>query len=294
MPTAFENTIAQFINASGLFEPAGGILVAVSGGADSMALLYALHSLTAPLAGGGRTLVSQARRLTIAHINHQLRGRDADEDEAFVVQQAQMLGLPVVTRRVAVAEFAKEHKLSIETAARQMRMDALVEIAKEKGCAYIAAAHHKDDNAETIVHRLLRGTGFRGLAGIRPAKKFDSGITFVRPLLCVSREQILAYLGELHISWRHDHTNDDQAFTRNFIRHSLLPALQNQSQESLVELLARLADSCRGYIDLLDAQVDHSGRKLCSKKKTTASNLTGKFFPPHRFLLSTNSSAAHF
>lgn len=252
------------MNANGLFEPPGGILVAVSGGADSLALMYALHSLKVDS--------------VIAHINHQLRGRLADEDEAFVIERANTLGLSVVTRRVSVATYAKEHKLSIETAARQLRMEALAAIAQEKKCAYLATAHHKDDNAETIVHRLLRGTGFRGLAGIRPTKKFDSGITFVRPLLCVSRSQILAYLDELKAMWRHDHTNDDQAFTRNFIRHSLLPALQNQSQDSLVELVNHLACSCRRYVDQLDAQIDKMWPRIVLKKENDRIELDQTIF----------------
>lgn len=264
MPTAFEKTIAQFITANGLFEPSGRILLAVSGGADSMALLYVIHLLKFDL--------------TVAHINHQLRGRDADEDEAFVLSHANMLGLPVVTRRVAVAEFAKEKKLSVETASRQLRMESLVEIAKEKGCAYIAAAHHKDDNAETIVHRLLRGTGFRGLAGIRPTKKFDSGITFVRPLLCVSHKQILAYLHELKILWRHDHTNDDQAFTRNFIRHSLLPLLQSQSRDSLIEILNELSSHCCRYADSIDSQADQLWQRIVLKKEDDRIELDKNIF----------------
>jgi tRNA(Ile)-lysidine synthase len=278
MATAFENTIAEFIAANGLFQlggmagsatwpcemPSGGILVAVSGGADSMALLHALHSLKFDL--------------TIAHINHQLRGRCADEDEAFVIQQAHTLGLPIVTRRVSVAAYAQEHKVSIETAARQLRMESLVAIAKEKKSAYVATAHHKEDNAETIVHRFLRGTGFRGLAGIYPSKKFDSGITFVRPLLCVNRSQILTYLNELKVMWRHDHTNDDQVFTRNFIRHSLLPALQDQSRDSLVELMAQLSARCRNYIDLLNAQVDQMWPQLVLKKENNCIELDPTIF----------------
>jgi tRNA(Ile)-lysidine synthase len=287
MPTAFEKTIAQFITANGLFAPSGGILVAVSGGADSMALMYALYLLCrgepmcSPFFGQTRRsapTAAQNANLIVAHINHQLRGRDADEDEAFVIAQANILGLPVVTRRVAVAEFAKERKLSVETAARQMRMDALIEIAKEKGCAYIAAAHHKDDNAETIVHRLLRGTGFRGLAGIRPTKKFDSGITFVRPLLCVSRKQILAYLEKSKIQWRHDHTNDDQAFTRNFIRHSLLPLLQSQSRDSLIEILNELSSHCCRYADSLDSQADQLWPRIVLKKEDDRIELDKNIF----------------
>jgi tRNA(Ile)-lysidine synthase len=271
MSTAFENTIAEFIKAEGLCEPAGGILAAVSGGADSMALLHVLHSLKFDL--------------VVAHINHQLRGADADKDETFVVEQAKRLGLPVVTRRVAVVDFAKRQKLSIETAARQLRMDALVTIAKEKNCVYIATAHHKDDNAETLIHRLLRGTGFRGLAGIRPARKSDSGITFVRPLLCVSRSQILSYLSELNVPWRHDHTNDDQAFTRNFIRHSLLPTFQNQSQDSLVKLIDHLACSCRRYVEQLDTQVDQLWPRIVRKQTAESIELDRNTFATAAFPL---------
>lgn len=278
MPTAFENTIAHFITANGLFEPSRGILVAVSGGADSMALLYALHALITGWHGQKRSVTMQNVDLVIAHINHQLRGRLADEDEAFVVQQATALGLPVVTRRVAVAAYAAQHKLSIETAARQLRIETLAAIAQEKNCTYIATAHHKDDNAETIVHRLLRGTGFRGLAGIRPAKRFDSDITFVRPLLCVCRGQILAYLSERHIAWRHDHTNDDQTFTRNFIRHRLLPTVQSQSAEPLVELTDRLAIHCRGYVERLDAQIDQLWPRMVLKKENDRIELDPAIF----------------
>jgi tRNA(Ile)-lysidine synthase len=260
----FENTIAGFINSNGLFKPPSRILVAVSGGADSMALMYALHRLK--------------YNLTIAHINHQLRGCMADDDEAFVIEQTNMLGLPVVARRVYVAAYAQQHKLSIETAARQLRIESLSEIAKENKCVYIATAHHKDDNAETIVHRLLRGTGFRGLSGIRPTRKFDSGITFVRPLLCISRNQILAYLSELNVTWRHDHTNDDQAFTRNFIRHSLLPALQGQCRDSLVEFLDGLACSCRQYVDSLDTQVEQIWPRIVIKKENDRIELDPKVF----------------
>jgi tRNA(Ile)-lysidine synthase len=270
MLTGFEKSVAEFIDANGLFRPSGGILVAVSGGADSTALMYVLRSL--------KTAGVLNADLTLAHVNHQLRGRLADEDEAFVVEQACILDLPVLTRRIAVADFAAEQKLSIETAARNLRMDALAAMAKESNCSYIAAAHHKDDNAETIMHRLLRGTAWRGLAGIWPAKKFPNGVVFVRPFLCVRREQITSYLEEFKIPWRHDHTNDEQAFTRNFIRHSLLPAIQSQTGESLIELFDRLSSGCRRYVDLLDKKVDGLWPNLVIKKEHGQIELDQKVF----------------
>ena len=270
MAETFVNTIAEFIDANGLFRPPGGVLVAVSGGADSMALMYVLHSL--------KTAGILKTDLTVAHINHQLRGVLADQDEMFVIEKASALGLPVLTRKVAVADFAAQQKLSIETAARNLRIDALVAMANQRGCSYIATAHHKDDNAETIVHRLLRGTAWRGLAGIRPAKEFAGGVTFVRPLLCASRSRIIEYLNESKITWRHDHTNDDETFTRNFIRHSLLPALQSQSSQSLVELLDRLSSHCRKYVDLLDRQIDGLWPQLVAGKENDRIELSQKVF----------------
>jgi tRNA(Ile)-lysidine synthase len=272
MPTIFENAVAQFVAANGLLKTADAVLVAVSGGADSMALLYVLHSLNAS------RCIGTGRDLVVAHINHQLRGRLADEDEDFVIQQAKALGFSVVIKRLPVAAFAAESKLSIETAARKLRIDALIAMAKKKGCSYIATAHHKNDNAETMIHRLLRGTGWRGLAGIWPAKQFEAGITFVRPLLCVGREQIISYLNESKIMWRRDHTNDDQTFTRNFIRHNLLPVLQNQSRDSLVELLDVLSGHCRRFVDLLDQQVDRLWPQLVLKSQDNRIDLDPKVF----------------
>ena len=257
MLTEFENKIAEFINANGLFKPVGKILIAVSGGADSMALMHVLHSL--------QTAEVLKADLMVAHINHQLRGNAADQDEAFVINAAGALGLPVITKSIAVLEFANEQKLSIETAARKVRISALIDMATENSCTFIATAHHLNDNAETIVHRLLRGTGLRGLAGIWPIKKFEN-ITFVRPLLCVSRDEIISYLEKSKINWRHDHTNENQAFTRNFIRHSLLPKLQSDSHHSLVDLLNQLSINCRRYIVWLENHIDRLWPQLVLKR----------------------------
>ena len=153
MLSEFEKKLADFINANKLFGSAEKILLAVSGGADSTALMYAMHDLKAENFFDAELLC--------AHINHQLRGADGDLDEEFVVKQAKKLKLDVMTRRIDVREFARLNKLSIETAARQLRIRALIDIAKANNCELIATAHQKNDNAETIVQRLSRGTGFR-------------------------------------------------------------------------------------------------------------------------------------
>jgi len=255
MLSEFVKKVTDFAKANELFGSADRILLAVSGGADSTALLYAMKWLLDEEVLGGELLC--------AHINHQLRGYEADLDEQFVIAQAKELSLPITTKRVDVCEFARRNKLSIETSARKLRLESLLDIAKVNNCTCVATAHQKNDNAETIIHRLLRGTGFRGLAGIWPVQVFADGFIpldnsanvdtaqnttvsngvnpstlsttlktgslrtrFVRPLLCVRRDEIIKYLQEQNLKWREDHTNADCTYTRNYIRHRLLPVLQ--------------------------------------------------------------------
>lgn len=227
--------VFEFIRLQGIFADDGAILVAVSGGVDSICLLHVLRTLRVP----GRL----AAPLVCCHINHHLRGTDSDTDERFVVEQATEMGLPIVVRAVDVPSHAKTNRQSLETAARQLRLAALEEIARDRRCAWIATGHQKNDNAETVVHRLRRGTGFRGLAGIRPIRRLGEGLSLARPLLCVTREEVVRYLLEHNLAYREDHTNADVAYTRNYIRHRLLPLLQQESGTLLVEELADLAAS---------------------------------------------------
>ena len=250
----FEKKLADFIKANGLFGSAAKVLLAVSGGADSTALLYGMHALRA------KKLFNA--ELLCAHINHQLRAAEADRDEEFVIARAAALKLPVTTRRLDVRGFARRQRLSIETAARQLRMQALINIAKANNCRRIATAHQKNDNAETIIQRLSRGTGFRGLGGIWPQRVFADEITFVRPLLCVGRDEILRYLDERNLQWSRDDTNADCTYRRNYIRHRLLPELQRDCADSLVEQLSKLARSSRAYYSAVCSRADEVWPRL--------------------------------
>jgi tRNA(Ile)-lysidine synthase len=256
VPDSLEQNVAGCIHLHGLFAGAGRILVAVSGGADSTALLHVLRSL--------RTDGSISAELVCAHVNHRLRGQASAEDERFVVEQAARLELLVVTRAVDVRAYATASRLSIETAARRLRLESLREIATTCGCAWVATGHQKNDNAETVLQRLRRGTGFRGLAGIWPVRQFD-GLWFARPLLDVTREEIVAYLNRRQLAWREDRTNLDPTYTRNYIRHKLLPALQQEAHRSLVEELAELATSARGLYD----RVQRDAREAMSQLART-------------------------
>jgi len=224
------------------------VLLAVSGGADSTALLYTMCTLKA------ENILSA--ELLCAHINHQLRGTEADLDEDFVIAEAAKLKLDVITRRVDVREFARSNKLSIETAARKLRLESLLDIAKANNCDCVATAHQKNDNAETILQRLSRGTGFRGLGGIWPRRLFAGNISFVRPLLCVGRDEITEYLKKQNLEWQDDHTNVDCSYRRNFIRHRLLPELQQQCSGSLVEQLFDLSGSAGRFYSLVCSETE--------------------------------------
>ncbi len=224
-----EKKVESFIRQKNLMPAGGKILLAVSGGADSVALLCILHKIF-------------PNNLHVAHINHQLRGTDSLNDEYYVRQLAIKYNLPVSTGLVDVNAFAKKKKLSIETAARELRLAALIKIADRHKCFAIATAHHKNDNAETVIQRILRGTGYKGLAGIR-SKTILNSKTFIRPLLCLSREEIESYLKSQNIEWQNDYTNTDIRFTRNRIRHKLLPYLMQESPR-LVEIINQLAGKC--------------------------------------------------
>jgi tRNA(Ile)-lysidine synthase len=233
-----EDIIAEFIDTNGLASDSGGTLLAVSGGADSMAMLHIMHTLQRRGMLNGQ--------LCVGHVNHQLRGQASDGDETLVMNEAAGLGLQAASTRVDVRSHAAEFRVSIETAARRLRHGALASMAAGFGCSTIATAHHKDDNAETVIHRLLRGTGYGGLAGIWPTRRFASGATCIRPLLSVSRAQLREYVDTHGIAWREDESNRDTGHTRNFIRHCLLPYMSRTST-TLIDSLSELAQASRRY-----------------------------------------------
>jgi tRNA(Ile)-lysidine synthase len=221
-----------------LADASAGVVVAVSGGADSVALLRALDAARHP-----RTPIP----LIIAHLNHQLRGPESDADEEFVADlHAQLLaaGRPCLSLcrwRLDIAARARAEGANLEALARRERYRWLAEVARTHGMKWIATGHTANDQAETVLHRLLRGTGLRGLRGIAPRRELEPGLTVIRPLLSATRAEIIAYLRELAQPYREDRTNTDLAYTRNRIRHELLPHLAERYNPAIVSVLARLA-----------------------------------------------------
>lgn len=252
-----EQKVLNYINDYRLLPAGEKVLLAVSGGADSVALLKILLNL--------KSANKISNNFHIAHINHQLRGQSSIDDAEFVKSLATEHNLSVAIEKIDVKKYAKENKLSIETAARILRLEKLAEIAQKNNCSLIASAHQKNDNAETLIHRLLRGTGFKGLAGIRPKAIYNNSV-FVRPLLRISRDEIETYLSTQNIKWQTDHTNFDYRFTRNRIRHRLLPHLQEQSSENIIELLFLLSKKFLNFAEKIEKIAEEKWIECVTKK----------------------------
>jgi len=202
----------------------GGLLLAVSGGPDSVALLRGLAALG---------------EVQVAHLNHRLRGADSDADEAFVRQLCEALAIPCHTHAIDIARLAVGDNR--EAVARRERYAWLGALAQGLQLPLVATAHTASDQAETVLHRLLRGTGLEGLRGIAATRPLAQGVTLVRPMLSLSRGEVLAYLAEIGQTARHDASNDDLSLTRNRLRHQLLPQLARDYNPRIEAVLCRLA-----------------------------------------------------
>lgn len=222
------------------------VLVAVSGGADSVALAQGLCALHP--AGAGK--------LVLAHFNHRLRGAESDGDEAFVRLLAEQHGLAAVVGRAAGDLAAGGSGEGLEGAARQARYAFLAKVAGECGARYIATAHTADDQVETVLFNVLRGTGLAGLAGIPRIRTLEATATIVRPLLDVARVEVLEFLNAIGQPWREDSTNCGADYTRNRIRLELLPVLEREFNPRVRESLLRLSQIAGQAEDFLEQQAE--------------------------------------
>ena len=209
--------ISRYIRERSLLRAGARVVLAVSGGADSVALLRVLLDLRGDLG-----IV-----LAVGHFNHGLRGAASRADEAFVAELARQHELDYFAGHGDVHDHASDSKLGIEAAARELRYRWLAQLAGEQRFDAVATAHTLDDQAETVLLKFLRGAGTRGLAGIYPIVEREN-LRIVRPLLCVSRDEVETYLESLGQEWREDETNLDRRFTRNRVRHDLLPLLERE------------------------------------------------------------------
>ncbi len=226
--------IRNYINKNNMIKQDEKIIVGVSGGADSVCLLFILCQLY-----GVDNIVG-------VHINHMLRGDDANKDEEYVVSLCGKLGIEIITFRKDILDMANSLGISTEEAGRKYRYECFNIVAADKDCEKIAVAHHKNDLAETVIFNMIRGSGLQGVAGIPSARG-----NIIRPLLDVSREEIENYLIEQNISYRIDETNNENDYTRNKIRNIILPQMIDINS-SAIEHINQFADTAKEYIEYVD------------------------------------------
>ena len=236
-----EERIKQLTFQNQLIEKGDRIVIGVSGGADSICLLQVLDSLKDEYELG----------LHVVHVNHGLRGREADEDEAYVQVVCQELGLPFHVYHIDVAQVARDEGLSTEEAGRNVRYQAFLTVCKEENCNKIAIAHNENDNAETVLFHLIRGTGLRGLTGIKPSRTVAPGIEIIRPLLQTTREEIEEYLHQRGRAYQTDATNLTDDYSRNKVRNQVLRYMKEEINDRVVEHIAGTANQLKEIEDFI-------------------------------------------
>jgi tRNA(Ile)-lysidine synthase len=242
---SLENRFAHQIKISGLVAPGSAIVLAVSGGVDSMVLLHLFVALRA----------EWNFRLTLAHINHKLRGDESDGDEEFVRRAAEVLEIPFFCKRVDTLAHAAETHLSKQEAARNLRYEYFEEVRQQVKADCVATAHQADDNAETVLMNALRGSGIRGLSGI-PLRREPGNIT--RPLLFARRRDIEQYASDRAISFRVDSSNESSKYRRNYVRQTVIPLLESSSETDVIASLNSLSQLMRQLDTMVSAEVQTS------------------------------------
>ncbi len=247
------NRVKIFIESNNLIKAGELVILGVSGGPDSMALLHIMSELSARM----------GFRIAGAHLNHGLRP-EANEEEAFVLETCQEMGIECLARRVMIEQLAQERQSGLEETGRYVRYNFFEEIRQAQGGHRIATAHHSDDAAESVLLHLLRGTGIKGLRGIMP----QNGAV-IRPLLRVSKDELLGYLDLQKIRYCHDQTNDDQYYLRNRIRIKLIPLLQQEFNPRVVDKLNQLASIAGAENQAMEEQTESLWQRVLVRKEAT-------------------------
>lgn len=242
---SLESQFADFLRSARLVQPGSTVVLAVSGGVDSMVMLHLFADLCA----------EWGLQLAVAHVNHQLRGDESMGDETFVQERAHSLGIPFFSVRVDTVGYASSNRLSKQEAARQLRYDFFEKVRRQLNADCVATAHQADDNAETVMLNAMRGTGIRGLAGI-PVRREPGAI--IRPLLFARRSDIERYAQEHQIAFRLDSSNESVEYRRNYLRRKVIPVLESSSELDFVASLNRFSHLMRQLDQLISAEVEQS------------------------------------
>lgn len=242
----FERKVEAYINKYKMLEGVSHVVVGISGGADSVCLLTLLSKLA------GKYNI----RIYAVHVNHMIRGAEADSDEAYVEKLCNEMNVRLKIVRKDVCALAKSEKNTVEEAGRNVRYEAFTELCRKLSeaddykKAVIAVAHNENDVAETVIFNMLRGSGADGIKGISPVRG-----NIIRPLLCVRRQEIEAYLAEIGMAYCTDSTNNSTEYARNKIRHEMIPAME-EINDRAIEHIMKLAGRVREYTEYTDSQVE--------------------------------------
>lgn len=250
----------DYIKLNNMIEKGDRIVIGVSGGADSVCLLYVLEEYCR----------SQEAVLIAVHVNHNIRGEEAARDEQFVKDLCSRMNVDYRSFSADVKGIAKEQGLSEEEAGRKVRYEAFFEICRKDKCNKIAIAHNKNDNAETVLFHLFRGTGLRGLTGIEPKRCNDTEagrITLIRPLLCIERKEIEDFLHGKGIDYQNDSTNNTEAYSRNKIRNRILKYAAGEINSGVIGNIAETALQVKEAQEYIDANVARRYESLVIKDK---------------------------
>ncbi|MDP8217302.1 MAG: tRNA lysidine(34) synthetase TilS [Candidatus Theseobacter exili] len=251
-----KDIILNSIKRYSMLDKGSPVLLSVSGGPDSIAMMYLLKEISQAL----------DLKLVVAHLNHQLRGQEADGDALFVVEQGKQLGIKVITDETDVKKLAEKNRLSIEEAGRKARYLFLEKTAIKENIKIIATGHTRDDLAETIIMRLLRGCGTIGLLGIPPVRS-QNKLTIIRPLIELTRKDIMNYLDNHKIPYRVDTSNLDNRFLRNRIRNDLLPFLENDFNPKAREVLINLSKILDSETDFFEQTLQPIYKQMVEKRQ---------------------------
>ena len=248
-----EKKIAKYIDNEHLLSKEDKVIIALSGGADSVALLHVMHSL--------------GYKCEAAHCNFHLRGEESNRDETFVHELCKSMQIPLHIIHFETEKYAIENKISIEMAARELRYQWFEEIKKESAANVIAVAHHQDDSVETLLLNLIRGTGLSGLLGIRPQNK-----DIIRPLLCVNRQDIIEYLGSIGQNYVTDSTNLEDEYIRNKIRLNLIPLMEEINPSVKKNIIA--TSNYLNEIELIyNNEIENGKQRVLTKEGIRISDL---------------------
>lgn len=257
-----KETIAKY----GMLKKGDGVVIGVSGGPDSVALLFLLNSLKKEF----------SLTLHIAHLNHKLREQESEQDSCFVNDLGERLKIPVTVDCQDVLKLARMKKDSVEEMGRRLRYEFFVKVARDKKMKKIAVGHTADDQVETVLMRIIRGSGLSGLCGIPPTRYLNECL-IIRPLIESSRAKIEDYLKKNKIATRVDSSNKDNYYFRNRIRNKLIPLLQKEYNPNIKEILVNFAENISGDYELLN-KIAQRHFRIVSKKEEGRVSLDLKKF----------------